>query len=271
MHQGTIAANLGIEVASSSGVDTYQTAAAGAVAGLLGEADVFVEGNVEFVHHFAPLLLAGGDIVEVLFDRGCEVVVYDVSKVLHQECVDHASDVGGEQLALLGTYLLDAVLDVHGVVLEDNGSAFHRLGLAVFLDYIFALEDGADSRCVCGRTSDTQFFQFLDKARFGIAGRMLGVVLQSLCHIEVEVHTLYHLGQGALGIAGVFGIAATVELALVNYYAKTLFGQKAGLLVNTALWLLYDIRVLDISSATAQAIMCVLTATAMARLKGKAK
>ena len=79
------------------------------------------------------------------------------------------------------------------------------------------------------------------------------------------------LAVNNVGIAGVFGIAATVELALVNYYAKTLFGQKAGLLVNTALWLLYDIRVLDISSATAQAIMCVLTATAMARLKGKAK
>jgi hypothetical protein len=74
------------------------------------------------------------------------------------------------------------------------------------------------------------------------------------------------LAVNNIGISGLFGIAATVELALVNYHARTLWGQKAGLLVNTALWLLYDIRVTDISSAIAQAIMCVLTVVAMLRL-----
>lgn len=80
------------------------------------------------------------------------------------------------------------------------------------------------------------------------------------------------LAVNNVGLAGLFGVIATVELALVNYYAKTLFGQKAGLLANTALWLLYDIRVVDISSAIAQTIMCVLTTVAMVRLKsGEAK
>jgi hypothetical protein len=74
------------------------------------------------------------------------------------------------------------------------------------------------------------------------------------------------LAVNNIGISGLFGIAATVELALVNYHARTLWGQKAGLLANTALWLLYDIRVTDISSAIAQAIMCVLTVVSMLRL-----
>lgn len=70
-----------------------------------------------------------------------------------------------------------------------------------------------------------------------------------------------------IGPAGLFGVLATVELSLVNYYAKTLPGQKLGLLINTAMWLIYDIFVLDISSAVAQTAMCIATAVTLVRLK----
>ena len=69
------------------------------------------------------------------------------------------------------------------------------------------------------------------------------------------------------GLVGLLPIAATVQLSVCNQYAKTLVQHKWSLFINTAVWLIYDFCILDISSTAAQAIMCILTAVTIVRLK----
>ena len=69
------------------------------------------------------------------------------------------------------------------------------------------------------------------------------------------------------GLVGILPIAATVQLSACNQYAKTLIQHKLSLFVNTAIWLVYDFCILDISSTVAQTVMCILTAVTIVRLK----
>ena len=59
------------------------------------------------------------------------------------------------------------------------------------------------------------------------------------------------------GFVGLLAIAATVELSIANYYAVRLITIKIFLLINTIMWLLYDLCILDISSTAAQVITCI--------------
>ncbi len=69
------------------------------------------------------------------------------------------------------------------------------------------------------------------------------------------------------GPVGILPIAATVQLSVCNQYAKTLIQHKLSLFINTAVWLVYDLCILDISSTVSQTIMCILTAVTIVRLK----
>ena len=69
------------------------------------------------------------------------------------------------------------------------------------------------------------------------------------------------------GLVGLLPVAATVQLSICNQYAKTLIQHKLSLFVNTAIWLVYDFCILDISSTVAQTVMCLLTAVTMIQLK----
>ena len=73
------------------------------------------------------------------------------------------------------------------------------------------------------------------------------------------------------GFVGFLPIAATVQLSICNQYARTLIQHKLSLFVNTAVWLIYDLCILDISSTAAQTIMCILTAVTIVRLKKSRK
>ena len=78
--------------------------------GVDGFLDSGFEGCVEVVHHLVPLLLAFGNLVEVLFNLRREVIVHDTGEMLHEEVVDHDADVGGNKLALVRAGNLHAVL-----------------------------------------------------------------------------------------------------------------------------------------------------------------
>ena len=62
-----------------------------------------MEAGVEAADFVLPAQLALGDFVELALDARSEVVVEDAGEVFGEEAVDDDADVGGDELALLGT------------------------------------------------------------------------------------------------------------------------------------------------------------------------
>ena len=61
---------------------------------------------VERVHHVRPLLITLGYLIEILLHLGSEVVIHNLCKVLHQEVIDHNTDIGRYQLTLRVFWLI---------------------------------------------------------------------------------------------------------------------------------------------------------------------
>ena len=93
-----------------------------------------------------PFLLAFGNVVKRRFQIGGEVVLDVLGKEVFHERGDQSAAVFGNKAAFFQT------------------------------DVFSVLQNGQNRR-VGRRTPDAQFFQFFDKAGFGIAGRRLGEVL----------------------------------------------------------------------------------------------
>ena len=56
---------------------------------------------VERLQHLVPVHLAVGYGVKLLLHVSCEVIVHDSREILHEEIVNHHTDVGRHQLTLL--------------------------------------------------------------------------------------------------------------------------------------------------------------------------
>ena len=65
---------------------------------------------IEMMHHVCPFLLTFGNLIEVKFHLGGEIVVHDVVEVLYQEVIDHDADIRRNQFAFLRAYILLAGL-----------------------------------------------------------------------------------------------------------------------------------------------------------------
>jgi hypothetical protein len=108
--------------------------------------DLFPEGSQKPLHDRDPLLLAAGDLVELVLQPRGEVVVHVLREVLGEEGVDDAADVRGHEAP------------------------------AVHLHVLAVLQRGDDAG-VGGGPSDAVLLQGLDQARLGVARRRLGEVL----------------------------------------------------------------------------------------------
>ena len=128
--------------------------------------------------------------------------------MLHEEGVDHASDVGGEEFALLGVAFFNALGALDLAALEAEGNDVVGFALAVFLDDVFAFEDGADGGGVGGGSADTKVFELLDEAGLGIARRVLGVVLDGVA--------AFHDHEGAFGEAREHGGGLLARVFVVS-------------------------------------------------------
>ena len=101
--------------------------------------------EVEVVEPVAALLVACGDLVELVFHRGGEVVVDQPAEVLLEQTDDRERHPRRDQRAAL-------LVDVAAVL------------------------DGLDDRRVGRRAADAQLFQRLDQRRLGVARRRVGGV-----------------------------------------------------------------------------------------------
>ena len=151
---------------------------------------VFVEG----FHHVRPLLLTLGNLVEVLFHLCGEVIIHDGREILHEEIVDHDTNIGRQELTLIGTCHLLTNLLSDEFSFESVDGIGALLTLAVTLLHIFTLLDSRDGRCIGRRTANAQFLQLMYQRGLRIAQRPLAEALGSLYLATGERHPFLHRG-----------------------------------------------------------------------------
>ena len=153
-----------------------------------------MEGRIELANHIGPLHLALGNLVELLLDAGREVVVHNRGERLFQIAVDHHTDVGRCQTALLLTDILreHLALDILAVECQLLVGALNTL--LVLLYNVTAIDDRGDRRCIGRRTTDTQLLQTLNEQCLVVARRSLSESLR--CHDRLRLQRLTHCQRG---------------------------------------------------------------------------
>ena len=104
------------------------------------------EGMVKLVKHWAPVHLAFGDVIQLVFHICGEVVVHLDIKVLGKQVANDATGLGGEEPSFL-------------------------------LDDVIASLDYADGGRIGAGSADSLLFQLLDERRFGVSRWRLREVL----------------------------------------------------------------------------------------------
>ncbi|MBQ6098583.1 MAG: YgjV family protein [Methanobrevibacter sp.] len=69
-----------------------------------------------------------------------------------------------------------------------------------------------------------------------------------------------------MGIVGWLPIIAIVQITLCNYYLKTIKSIKTGFIVNSAIYIVYFLAILDFSSAVIETITALIGVVALVRL-----
>ena len=65
---------------------------------------------------------------------------------------------------------------------------------------------------------------------------------------------------------GLLPIIAIIQITLCNYYLKTIKPIKIGFIVNSAIYIVYFLAILDFASATIESITALIGVVALARL-----
>ena len=69
-----------------------------------------------------------------------------------------------------------------------------------------------------------------------------------------------------MGLVGILPIIAIVQISLCNYYLKTIKPIKTSFIVNSAIYVIYFIAILDISSAAIESITAMIGVISLVRL-----
>ncbi len=216
LHHGAEAADACHYVLAGLGVLAQNARSGGPVGGLHHGTDGGMERLVEAADHLAPVLLALGDHVELLFHLGGEVEVHDVGEVFNEKIVHHHADVGGEELLLLGTGILCGGL-VADIAVRQGEDAVRTLDtVAIFLHHVAALLHGADGGCIRGRASDAELFELFHQTCLGVARSGPVEALGCGHFLHSELLALAHFRQQAL----LFGIILVI-LALEVHFEET--------------------------------------------------
>ena len=69
-----------------------------------------------------------------------------------------------------------------------------------------------------------------------------------------------------MGFVGLLPIIAIVQITLCNYYLKSIKTIKTSFIVNSAIYIIYFLAILDISSATIESVTALIGLVSLARL-----
>ena len=150
-----------------------------------------------------------GDLVQVFFNVGGELIVNDVGEVLGEEAGDELADGGGDEFAFVGAGFFggSSMVDLTALKGELNDGAGLAFGGA-FLD-VAARLNGGENGGIGGGAADAEFFKFFDQRTFGVAGGGLG---EGLAGGDFDGGEL--VAGGESGEFFVFGTAGDFEEAI---------------------------------------------------------
>lgn len=69
-----------------------------------------------------------------------------------------------------------------------------------------------------------------------------------------------------MGFVGILPIIAIVQITLCNYYLKSIKTIKTSFIVNSAIYIIYFLAILDVSSATIESVTALIGLISLARL-----
>ena len=132
-----------------------------------------METFIKMLHHISPLFISFGNFVKLFFDTSRKIIIHDLREVLFQEVINNHSDISRYQLRFFtsGKFCFGTFRNFVSFQLQNFIITFYSLTVSFF--NISSLLDSRNSRCICRRTSDTQFFQLTYQASFCITWRSL--------------------------------------------------------------------------------------------------
>ena len=147
--------------------------------GGVGLLDFLLERTIEIAEHLDAFKLVVGDLVQVFFNVGGELIVNDVGEVLSEEAGDKLANGGGDELAFVGAGFFggSSLVDLTVREGELNDGAGLAFGGAL-LDVAAGL-NGGENGGIGGGAADAEFFKFFDQRTFGVAGGWFGEGLAS--------------------------------------------------------------------------------------------
>lgn len=74
------------------------------------------------------------------------------------------------------------------------------------------------------------------------------------------------LAVNTMGFIGLLPIIAIVQITLCNYYFKTIKWIKTGFIINSAIYIVYFLAILDFSSAVIESVTALIGVISLAKL-----
>ena len=152
-------------VVAAFGTDFFQL-----FGGDFGALDAFfflhllIEAFPKLAHYRHPLALATGNVIELVFELGGEMVIDVLGEMLGEEFVDNIAGIGGHKAFLLKCD-------------------------------VFAVFERGNNAGIGGRSADAEFFQRFHQRGFVVARRRAGEVLFAVERIHGQHFALFHFGQ----------------------------------------------------------------------------
>ena len=82
----------------------------------------------------------------------------------------------------------------------------------------------------------------------------------------IVISVVMGLLVNTMGFVGLLPIIAIIQITLCNYYLKTIKPIKIGFIVNSAIYIVYFLAILDFASATIESITALIGVVALVRL-----
>lgn len=82
----------------------------------------------------------------------------------------------------------------------------------------------------------------------------------------ILVSVVLGLAVNTLGFVGLLPIIAIVQITLCNYYLKTIKQIKTSFIVNSGIYIVYFLAILDFSSAAIESITALIGVISLAKL-----
>ena len=82
----------------------------------------------------------------------------------------------------------------------------------------------------------------------------------------IPISIILGLSVNTMGLVGMLPIIAIIQISLCNYYLKTIKPIKTSFIVNSAIYVVYFLAILDFSSAAIESVTAIIGLVSLFRL-----